>query len=65
MPENSFNNPVGFREALYESEKPYYDAFVAAMGRHPETLMELMQGSAMIQEKNKRERKFWDGVFGL
>jgi len=63
MANDTLNNPL--RDGLSEYDKQYYDAFVQAMGRKPETMMDLMQGSAVIQESNKQEREFWKGVFGL
>jgi len=63
MTEQQLNNPL--RECLAEAEKPMYDAFVMAMGRKPESMMDLMQGGAVIRETNKTERDFWNGVFGL
>lgn len=50
------------RESLQEAEKPYYDTFISVMGRKPESMWDLMQGSAAIQESNNG---FWKGVFGL
>lgn len=57
------NNPL--RNSLSEAEKPYYNAFISAMGRKPESMLDLMQGSAVIQQANKDDSAFWNGVFGL
>lgn len=53
------------RDSLSEHDKQYYDAFVQAIGRKPESMMDLMQGSAVIQQYNKQEREFWSGIFSI
>jgi hypothetical protein len=63
MIDQTINNTL--RESLSEHDKQYYDAFVQALGRKPESMMDLMQGSAVIRESNKKEREFWSGVFGI
>lgn len=58
---HGINNPLN----LSPAEKPYYDSFLADIGRQPESFAELMGYAVEMQEQNKQFSQFLGGVLGL
>lgn len=47
-----------------ESEEDYWTRkFVETEGKKPETMWQLMQYAAIMQEQSKQHSSFWSGIF--
>lgn len=51
MPNLEVSEDSSLRRALIPEDQRWYDVYVSAYDRHPETMWELMNGAAALQQQ--------------